>query len=59
MATVSANRASDNPVKARHLARDVRGEPENLAIVAVMRTMSTTLSAMVSDNRPWNPRYGT
>ena len=51
--------ASDNSVKARYLARGVLGEPENLAIVAVMRTVITTLNAMVSDNRPWKSRYGT
>lgn len=58
MATVSAIRAADNPIKARYLALVARGKPKKLAIVAVMRTMITTLNAMVRDNMPWNPQHG-
>ena len=58
MATVSASRATDNPFKARYQALVARGKPKKLAIVAVMRTMITTLDAMVRDNKPWNPQYG-
>ena len=57
MATVSAIRANDNPFKARYLALVARGKPKKLAIVAVMRTMITTLNAMVRDNNPWNPQH--
>jgi transposase len=57
MATVSAIRASDNPFKARYQALIARGKPEKLAIVAVMRTMITTLDAMARDNKPWNPQH--
>ena len=57
MATISGIRAADNPFKARYQALVARGKPKKLAIVAVMRTMITTLNAMVRDNKPWNPTH--
>ena len=57
MATFSAIRATDNPFKARYLALIARGKAKKLAFTAVMRTMITTLNAMVRDNMPWNPQH--
>lgn len=57
MAAVSTMRAKDNPFKARYLALVARGKPKKLAIVAVMRTMITTLNAMVRDTKPWDPNH--